>query len=453
MRSITIFGAAALASCLLVSGAHAKVSEQEAARLASDLTPTGAERAGNADGSIPAWDGGITKTPANYSVGDHHPDPFAADQVLFTITAKNVDQYKDKLSDGQIAMFKKYPETFSMPVYKTQRSYSVPDFVYEAVKHNATHAELVNDGEGVSGAAVASPFPIPQNAQEVVWNHKLRYIPEFAENLTYSVTPTQGGSYTPVLTQLRNIRPYSSPTSASQDADNRLVLFMSQILSPAYQAGDVLLVHDAVDQKSEPRQAWNYNPGSRRVRRAPNFAFDNPLTSSEGQGTTDQFDVFNGSMERYNWTLVGKREMYVPYNAYKLHSAELTMDDIIRPGHLNQEHARYELHRVWEVEGNVKKPGSHAYAKRRFFIDEDSWQILVAEHYDSRGDLWRVTEAHPINYYEVPFMYPTVNAIYDLSNGRYTVSGINNQEKIDNWAANLDVKAFQPQALRRQGLR
>ena len=89
--------------------ALAKITAEEAATLGGDtLTPVGAERAGNADGSIPPWTGGLTEFPAGYVEGERLVDPFADEEPLFTITAENVDQYADKLTPGQIAMFKRY---------------------------------------------------------------------------------------------------------------------------------------------------------------------------------------------------------------------------------------------------------------------------------------------------------------------------------------------------------
>jgi hypothetical protein len=118
--------AAALIGLFSAPAVMAKIPADQAARLGQDLTPVGAEMAGNADGSIPAWTGGITKPVEGYTAGMHHPDPFAADQVLFTITKANLNEYKSFLSPGQIALFEAYPETFKMNIYPTRRSASNP---------------------------------------------------------------------------------------------------------------------------------------------------------------------------------------------------------------------------------------------------------------------------------------------------------------------------------------
>src|SRR5512135_2794378 len=115
-------------ACGLAGIAPAQVAPEQLARLNSDLTPVGAERAGNADGSIPAWTGGLAKTPpVDRKVG--YVDPFAADTPLYTITAKNAEQYKDLLSNGHLALLKRDAKTFKMDVYPTRRSAAYPEEV------------------------------------------------------------------------------------------------------------------------------------------------------------------------------------------------------------------------------------------------------------------------------------------------------------------------------------
>jgi hypothetical protein len=208
-----------------------------------------------------------------------------------------------------------------------------------------------------------------------------------------------------------------------------------------------------MDQIKEPRRAWVYNAGRRRVTRAPNVAYDNPGTAADGQRTSDQFDMFNGAPDRYDWTLVGKKEMLVPYNAYKLHSNTVKNSDILKAGHINQDLARYELHRVWVLDANLKPGTSHLYARRTFYIDEDSWQILAADHYDARGQLWRVSEAHCINYYDAQAFWSTLEVHVDLQNGRYLAIGLDNENTMYNFALKRTPADFTPDSLRRDGVR
>jgi len=416
------------------------------AALASE-TPIGAIKEGNADGTIPAWTGGITSPPSGYSAGDHHPDPFAGDSVKFAITASNYQQYAANLTAGQQAMFKRYPD-FEMHIYPTRRSASYPSEVYDALRANAGSARLVNNGNGVEGATLTSAFPNPKNGVEAVWNHLLRFRGYGFDRTVGQANPTADGNYTMITINEKSLFAYSSGMGG-----NTLLYFIQTIMSPARLAGEILLVHDTMDQINEPRSAWTYNPGQRRVRRAPNIAYDNPGTAADGLRTSDQLDVFNGAPDRYDWTLAGRKEMYVPYNAYKLHSDSVKYRDIIQKGHLNPDLLRYELHRVWVVEGTLKSGTSHIYAKRTMYLDEDSWQIVTMDMYDSRGQIWRVMESHCINYYEVPVFWSTLDVSYDLQSGRYTAIGFDNEGPMYDFSARPKPEDFSPNSLRVEGTR
>ena len=445
-------GAALVLGCVLASPATAEISADEIARLGGDLTPLGGERAGNAEGTIPEWDGGITEPPAGYVVGEHHRDPYAGDQPLFVINAANLDEHRDRLSVGHQRMIETY-STFEMPVYPARRSASVPQRIYDATREVAATARLVDDGNGVDGAVIGIPFPIPSNGQEVIWNHLLRYRGETVACVIGQAAVTRGGAYTLVKNSLEIELRYSLPGMTAEELGNTMILYKQKTLAPARLAGDIVLVHETMNQAREPRNAWTYNPGQRRVRRAPNIAYDNPGTTSDGLRTADQLDMFNGAVDRYDWELVGKREMYVPYNAYRLHGAHLSFEDILVPLHVNPEHLRYELHRVWVVEATLKEGARHIYKRRTLYVDEDSWQIMVADIYDNRDELWRVSEGHLINYYEKPLMWPTLEVHLDLQAGRYLAFGLDNEFPMCTWDSGLTSRDFTPAALRREGKR
>lgn len=435
--------------------AVAKVDDQQVARLGQDLTPVGAEKAANGDGSIPAWDGGITSIPADYKPGSHHPDPFAADQPLYTITAANLGEYKALLSPGQLALFDAYPDTFKMVVYPTRRSASYPAIYYDWTKRNAATAVLADGGNGFTGAVIGVPFPIPQNGLEAIWNHLTRYRGEGVRRWGGQAAPTASGDYTYIRLDEAMLLRYASPTITPEALveGNILFKFKQKVTQPARLAGTALLVHETLNQVKEPRQAWTYNTGQQRVRRAPNVAYDAPGTAADGLRTTDDYDMFNGSPDRYDWTLKGKQELLIPYNSYKLHSDSLTNDDILKPGHINPDLVRYEKHRVWVVEANLKAGVSHVYKKRVFYLDEDSWQVSVADLYDNRDQLYRVALAHAINYYEVPTLWSTLEVFHDLQARRYIAIGLDNQEKMYEFTSDLSDEEFSPNSLRQEGRR
>jgi len=442
-----------LMTALFIAGqGFAAISAEQADRLGKDLTPFGAEKAGNADGTIPAWTGGITTPPAGYEKGMHLIDPFAADKVLFTITAGNLDQYADKLTAGQQAMLKAYP-SYKMNIYPTHRSASAPQRIYDATKAIAVTAQLIEGGNGVTGAVIGIPFPIPQSGIEAIWNHILRWRGNAFER-SFGLAPmTRGGDYTMVEFNEKGDIRYSHEGMTEEKLNNIIAMFKQEIFAPARLAGRILLIHETLDQNKENRSAWLYNPGQRRVRRAPNVAFDNPKEGGDGLTTSDTVDMYNGSPERYNWKLIGKKEIYVPYNSYLLNSDKLTYKDILTPLHLNPDYLRYELHRVWVVDATLKEGMRHIYKRRTFYIDEDSWQILAMDQYDSRDQLWRVSEGHCINYYEVPTFWSAVEAHYDLQTGRYLATNLNNEDSAYNFDVHFDATEFTPADLRRSGKR
>jgi hypothetical protein len=437
---------------LVAVAAPAAISAADAARLGQDLTPLGAEKAGNADGSIPVWTGGLTTAPAGYTPGMHHPDPFKGDTVLLTINAANADKYADKLSAGHLALLKAYPD-YSMPVYTTHRSASNPQRIYDATKEHATTAALTEGGNGLTGTVVGIPFPIPSTGLEVIWNHLTRYRGVAASRFISQAAPQRNGSYTLVDFDDEFLFNYVREGIQEKDLDNVLVYFKQAVAAPARLAGSILVVHETLDQVKEARRAWVYNTGQRRVRRAPNVSYDNPGTAADGMRTSDQFDMLNGAPDRYDWKLVGKKEMYVPYNSYKLHSDSLKYKDILKPLHINQDLTRYELHRVWVVDATLKAGTSHVYSRRTFYIDEDSWQILAVDQYDGRGQLWRVSEAHCINYYDAQAFWSTLEVHTDLIAGRYLAIGLDNEGKMYDFTLVRSPQDYTPATLRQEGVR
>ncbi|MBC2717176.1 MAG: DUF1329 domain-containing protein [Desulfobacteraceae bacterium] len=436
----------------IAASAGAKMTAEEIARLGKDLTPLGGEMAGNKDGTIPPFEGGIASPPEGYEPGMHHPDPFADDPVSFTITKQNMDQYADKLTPGHKAMLDLY-DSFKMNVYPSQRSASFPARIYEATKKVAATAELLEHGYGVKNTVVGIPFPIPENGLHVIWNHILRYRSDIAARYIAQAVLTRGGKYTLVQLGDEFNMLYSHEGMTEEELGNRILFFKQKVTAPARLAGGILLVHETMNQVKEPRSAWLYNPGQRRVRRAPNVAYDNPGTAADGVRTSDQFDMFNGATDRYDWKLVGKKEIYVPYNSYKLHSDKLTYKEILTPLHINPEFCRYELHRVWVVDATLKEGKRHLYKRRTFYVDEDSWQVLLVDIYDNRDQLWRVSEGHVINYYDVPAIWTTLEVHVDLQSGRYLAIGLDNESKMYDFNIKRTMKDYTPAALRREGKR
>ncbi len=449
----SLFHAGVLGLSLLATGVMAAVPAAEADKLGKSLTPMGAEMAGNADGSIPAWKP-LPKNAGSVDSKGFLSNPYASEQPLFTITAKDVDKYKDKLAPGQYAMFKRYPDTFKMPVYPSHRGATVPDDVFAAIKKNATTTNLVSGGNGLENFETAVPFPIPKSGVDVIWNHITRYRGGSVTRLVTQATPQPNGSFSLVYFQDQFVFRDKMKDYDPANPGNILFYFKQKVTAPARLAGGVLLVHETLDQVKEPRSAWVYNAGQRRVRRAPQVSYDGPGTAADGLRTSDNLDMYNGAPDRYDWKLEGKKEMYIASDSYKLDSPQLKYADIIKAGHINQDLTRYELRRVWHVVATLKEGQRHIYAKRDFYIDEDTWQAAVIDHYDGRNQLWRVAEAHSQNYYNVQVPWYTLETLYDLQSGRYLALGMKNEEKSAyDFGFTATTGDFTPAALRQEGVR
>lgn len=414
------------------------------------LTPLGAERAGNTAGTIPAWEGGISRPPSGYKPGEHHVDPFPDDQPRLTITADNLDVHADRLSPGQQALLRANPDSWYLQVYPTRRTASYPEWVYDAVRDNARTARLLTAGKGgVAEANVSSPFPVPASGVEAVWNHILRWRGIRIQRSFGQAAVTRRGRYTVTLSQQDFAFPYAAHPGdpLRSEFPNLLLAIKGKTIQPGLLSGDGTLVLEPIDQTSAPRKTWIYSRNLRRILRQPHFANAFPASNTDGLRTIDEFDMFNGSPAQYDWQLKGKQELYIPYNAYRIHAADLGNEDIIKNRHINPAHARYELHRVWVVEGTLKPGMKHIYSRRVFYIDEDSWQIAVMDSYDQDGKLWRTAEAHALNYYEVPVLWSTLEVYYDLQEQRYLVSGLDNSRNPYRFSESANPREFSPNAL------
>jgi len=430
--------------------ARGAVSDAEAARLEADLTPMGAERAGNPEGTIPAWTGGITAPPPGYKPGERHPDPYPGDRILYTVTAADLEARGSLLCDGQKALLRAHPESWRLNVYPTRRSASFPEWVYQAVRANATNAHVVLTGKGsVEGARVGPPFPIPKSGIEVIWNHNLRWRGARILRSEGIAAVTRLGNYRLVLNEQTLGLPYAArePDAFGKEYPNVLLALKSKTIAPSRLAGDGSLVIEPIDQTDDPRKSWIYSRDLRRVFRVAWVAYDFPSPNTDALRTVDDFWLFNGPPDRFDWELLGKREMLIPYNAYRLHGGDIGPAEILRQSHIEPDLARYELHRVWVVQATLKPGAKHIYSRRVFYLDEDSWQIAVAESYDLDGRLWRVNEVHAINYYEVPVLWSTLEVYHDLIWERYLVTGLDNDRNTYRFSEGSDPREFSPNAL------
>jgi hypothetical protein len=446
--------AAALAATLATAsfGAAAAVSADEAAKLKTTLTPVGAERAGNKDGSIPAWEGGVSKAPAGYKPGDPRPDPFAADKPTLTITAKNMDAHAARLTEGVKALLKKYPD-FKLEVYPTHRSAAAPQYVYDNTFRNATKAKAVDGGHGVEGAMGGIPFPIPKDGYEVILNHRLAWTGTSVQAPVRVWVMTADGKRAMASGGTQTFRrPYYDADADPTKFDGYYQLGKFVVSEPGSKAGEAILAHDGVTAAT-PRGLWQYLVGQRRVRKAPSVAYDTPDSVTSGIGLFDEAFMLFGPLDKHELKLVGKREVYIPYNNNRAASAKVA--DLVTPSTLNPALVRWELHRVWEVEATLAAGKRHVVPKRRYYVDEDSWQIVLLDGWDAKGELWRTN-------YTLTLLAPDIPAVignmlwggYDLQTGAYYLNMASNELPVQyKPVPPLPRSFFSPEELANEGAR
>jgi hypothetical protein len=408
-----------LTSLLAVSQlAAAAVSAEEAARLKTTLTPLGAEKAGNKEGTIPEWTGGLSRAPAG-KAGKLPADPFPGEKPLFQITAKNAAQYADKLSDGTMALLRKYPDTYRVDVYKTHRTVAAPQAVYDNTFRNATRAKLIQNGLSLEGAYAGVPFPIPKTGQEAFWNHTLRVRPANSVFGYKNIVGSADGKRTLVARGENNYQaPYYNLASTPEKWNGDFLNLRLMTKEPPFKSGESLVVRENINV-NESRQAWQYLVGQRRVRRAPTVGYDTPDFVASGANYFDEAIGFWGLPDRYDLKLVGKKELYIPYNeaGFFQHGVE----EAFVPHHTNPDKVRWELHRVWVIDATLAPGKRHAVPKRRFYLDEDSWAVSLLDGYDAEGKLWRTSQIFPFIAPEVPAQISDASIIYNLQASTFSI--------------------------------
>lgn len=385
--------------------------------LKSTLTPVGAERAGNADGTIPAWTGGLVDSSA--AVKGPRLDPFAEERPLFSITAQNWMDHADRLPEGAKHLLQTRPG-YRMDIYPTHRTAAAPQSVYDAIFRNATQARPAPEGiqYGVEGAIGGIPFPLPKDGFQAMWNHLLAYWGP-ARDLTISTYIVPDDGEVELTSAYREIAdfPYYYPGAGPQDLDGYYFKTIRLATAPASRLGEGYLYWQPINIKRHDFAAWRLLPGEHRVRKAPPISYDVPDPNAAGYMNQDEYYVFFGGLDHYSFRLVGKKEMYVPYNNNRLY--RLPVADILSKGHPNPDTLRYELHRVWVVEGTLA-PGAHdVVPHRRLYLDEDTWMAVYADSWDEQGKLWKFGQATMYLMPDVPAVIIGSQFVHDFELGGY----------------------------------
>lgn len=415
-----------LALSIALSGmsayALAAVSPEEAAELGKSLTLIGAIQAGNEAGTIPAFEGGLREAPADFKPDSGFwANPFKDEQPLFRIDASNYEQHADKLSAGQIELLKRNPDYY-MDIFPSHRTAALPQEVLDATVRNATTCSTFNDGLSLDPVCRGGiPFPIPKTGNEVMWNQQVRYNDGKYGTTTSSSNSwivASNGAVTKASEQSTFVeRPYYQAHVAGRDPQAFIRVY-SVTKDPARRAGELTGFTDFLDPTTRPRRAWSYTPGQRRVKLAPEFAYDTPVASMGGIELFDELFMFSGMQDRFDFRLVGKKEMYIPYNNYELYFECDPQGQLMR-SHLNPECERWELHRVWEVEATLKEGRRHVYSKRTYYLDEDTYGAGLYDAWDQNGQLYRSMMLGGVQFYDHDIPYIVKHVIYDFNRGMY----------------------------------
>ncbi|MEH6386855.1 DUF1329 domain-containing protein [Pseudomonas profundi] len=457
MTCVAVLGALGLSQ-----GAMAALNADEIARLGDDLTVWGAIQAGNEAGTIPAYTGPV-EPPAGYdpSKPGKRPDPFADEKPMFSITADNMDEYADQLSAGTQKMLQQYP-SFRLDVYPTHRTASYPEYVLDNTLKNAKACELADNLLQLSGECYGGvPFPIPKNGSEVMWNRTLKYDQYAYESpaQTSTLVDAKGRVIETGAFEYWQTFPHYEPgRTAPIDSEEMLEYGRVDWTGPARKAGEKLVIHDNVDMLNIGRRAWSYLPGQRRVKLSPDVAYDTPSPAGGGIGTTDETQVFYGSQDRYNFELMGRKEMFIPYNTFKLHDeSQCSAEQVYTPNHMNPDCVRWELHRVWVVEATLKEGKRHIYPRRTFYWNEDIYAVGMADNYDDAGNIYRVTRTHYYPFYETHGHNTHEFVVHDLASGGYVRQAYTpadgNMMTVTPAEEAHPARFYQPSSLSRGGVR
>lgn len=408
-------------------------------------TPLGALRAGSADGRIPAF---AAPEAAKASDTSACSDPYAEETPLLRIDRQNLAEHAARLGAGQRALIEALPDSFSLPVYASHRSATAPAAYLAGTQANASQARL-DDNRRPAGVVAGLPFPVIADDADAglraYWNFRLRWRGLGRDRSYLQATVAPSGTAT--LTRLRQRAIYRSLDAAPGSLGPLLSASLTGVLAPTRLAGAMKLVHTSATRAP---QAWQLSPGpDHPLLRATTEAVDDvPVFGADGLYNEDQREGFDAGPDRYDWKLLGLRELYVPYNAWRLFAAASARNDLLGARHVNPERLRYELHRVHVLEAKLKPGLPGQWPRRTFYLDEDSWQILLVDLYGRSGELERVQEVHVLPACSEPLLLPIVETVYDLASQRYLLTGFDDERRLP-VLADIDAAEFSPERARR----
>jgi hypothetical protein len=403
------------------------------ALLKTTLTPFGAERAGNAEGTIPAWTGGYTTIPAGWQPGQFMPSPFDNEPMLLTIDSANMAQHADRLSEGLMTMMRKYG--YSINVFPTHRTAAAPQWVYDNIAANAVNAKPNPGGArlGFLGAFGGAPFPIPDTSDplvagaQIVWNHCTRWNGYgFAfDNWAFAVS--EGHVALADLSPNQFDYPYYRRNGTLATYNGELNRSFTSYLAPANDVGELIDIIDFTNPYVTQDETWQLLNGQGRVRKSPEVAYDTPASQTDGLANYDEYYGFHGSLQKYDWKYLGKKEMYIPYHNNAMFG--LPGEPVHLANFLDPKVVRWELHRVWVVEATLHPGERNVLLRRRLYIEEDTWTDALVDVYDGNNALFHTGISYFYLRPDLPGVIMGNNTCHNLQSDDYaSMAGLWNEK-------------------------
>jgi hypothetical protein len=425
-RKFGLMAGSALAAPAMLQPAMAQ-SAPDPTLLTTTLTPFGSERAGNADGSIPAWSGGISAPPLP-PTSDVNVPMFDDEKPLYTVDASNLAQYADLLTAGTQLLMTKFG--MHANVYQCHRTAAAPQWFYDNTAKNVTRAVLEPSGGrfGFTGGYGGVPFPIIDTADplaggaQLIWNHLLNWDTfEQTTRLSMGYVVTGNSKINTIGVLGHTIFPFFDPNGSPETYDGYYYKMHAYFILPESSRGQEDLTWHTSNQLIHPDITWSLVNGQGRVRKAPDEAYDTPNPSANGIGNFDDSSCFSGNPQKYDWKVLGKREMLVPYNCNRI---RFTPPDVyVQPGFPNPDIVRWEKHRVWVVEATLHPGERNTTARRMCYIDEDTYLMVLTDSYDSDNNMVKTAVAYNRCVPSLPGTIENGYALWETNSGDYTVIG------------------------------
>jgi len=340
-----------------------------------------------------------------FAVGFFIAAPAASAQVKpgDTITYTNSYKVKNLVSPG---VYYKVVSGMTMKVVPSERIDWPPPY-RDATEKYADQVRLSPDGRTVVNYVAGQPFPFldpndPSIGTKIMWNNAFRPITSDDYDLRFydcDVVNTGRNHRVDVIDyyQIGHYAGYDEvgrtevqpiPIDPDFKVTNRYWLFaLYPILAPENDRGGGFIRY----RYENPKKAddiWDWNPGTRRVRRL-NEGLMSDAVNSGGNPTNfdpDHYSGFNAKIEEYNYKFLGQKSMLASVNA--VHSPEITCQT---DGGGSACPESWEMRQLYVVQTAPRSSNNAQalHAKSILYIDSEMWFEPYVDEYDAKGELWQ----------------------------------------------------------------